>query len=97
VLVSKYISLNSVSKVLGIDLSQLTILNPSYKMLIVNGSAAAPKRLVIPQAAKEKYGALYNTLNADMSYNAVHENTVSYAEEQPTHSSHKGKSSEHKQ
>ncbi len=97
VLVSKYISLNSVSKVLGIDLSQLTILNPSYKMLIVNGSATAPKRLVIPQAAKEKYGALYNTLNADMSYNAMPKSAVSYAEEQPTHSSHKERSAEHKQ
>lgn len=70
VLVNKYISLNSVSKVLSIDMPQLTILNPSYKRLIINGSIAAPKRLVIPQASKEKYGALYDALNADMTYNA---------------------------
>jgi membrane-bound lytic murein transglycosylase D len=68
VLVNKYVSLNSVSKVLGINLSQLTILNPSYKMMIINGSPAAPKRMVIPQASKEKYSALYDALNADMSY-----------------------------
>jgi membrane-bound lytic murein transglycosylase D len=89
VLVNKYISLSSVSRVLKIDLSQLTILNPSYKMLIVNGTATAPKRLVIPQAAKERYSALYDTLNADMSYNAVHESTVAYAEAQPAHNAHK--------
>jgi membrane-bound lytic murein transglycosylase D len=69
VLVSKYISLNSVSKVLGINLAQLTMLNPSYKMMIVNGSPAAPKRMVIPQASKQKYSALYDALNADMTYN----------------------------
>ena len=81
--VNKYVSLRSVSKVLSIDLSQLTILNPSYKMLIVNGTAATPKRLVIPQAAKEKYSALYDTLNADLTYNAPTENAASYTENQP--------------
>ncbi|HEY4194708.1 MAG TPA: transglycosylase SLT domain-containing protein [Mucilaginibacter sp.] len=96
VLVNKYVSLNSVSKVLSINLSQLTILNPSYKMLIVNGTAAAPKRLVIPQAAKEKYGALYNALNADMSYNDLHETTALYAEEHPAHRTHKERNREHK-
>jgi membrane-bound lytic murein transglycosylase D len=84
VLVNKYISLHSVSKILSIDLSQLTILNPSYKMLIVNGTAAAPKRLVIPQAAKEKYSALYDALNADLSYNAPRESAASFAKDRPT-------------
>ena len=83
VLVNKFISLNSVSKVLGIELAQLTILNPSYKMLIVNGSVNAPKRLVIPQAAKDKYTALYDALNADLSYNPVQESKVSYTENRP--------------
>ncbi|MDB5023163.1 MAG: lytic transglycosylase [Mucilaginibacter sp.] len=78
VLVNKYISLHSLSKVLSIDLSQLTILNPSYKMLIVNGTATAPKRLVIPQAAKEKYSALYDALNAELSYNAARQHSASY-------------------
>jgi membrane-bound lytic murein transglycosylase D len=81
VLVNKYVSLNSVSKVLKIDLAQLTILNPSYKRLIVNGSAAAPKRMVIPQASKEKYGALYDALNADMSYNEIHKNNALFADD----------------
>ncbi|MDB5145071.1 MAG: lytic transglycosylase [Mucilaginibacter sp.] len=100
VLVNKYISLNSVSKVLSIDLSQLTILNPSYKRLIVNGTATSPKRMVIPQAAKEKYGALYDALNADMTYNAIHESNALYAEEHPagreTDSHHKGRSHSNK-
>jgi membrane-bound lytic murein transglycosylase D len=93
VLVNKYISLHSVSKVLNIDLSQLTILNPSYKMLIVNGTATTPKRLVIPQAAKEKYSALYDALNADLSYNAPRESTMDQPADRETSSHHKLKNS----
>ena len=98
-MVNKYVSLNSVSKVLNIDLAQLTILNPSYKRMIVNGSASAPKRLVIPQAAKEKYSALYDALNAEMSYNDLHESTSSYANDEPvrrkTRSHHKTTNATH--
>ncbi len=81
VLVNKYISLNSVSKVLGINLAQLTMLNPSYKTMIVNGSPAAPKRMVIPQASKEKYSALYDALNADMTYNRKRHNMPLYVDD----------------
>ena len=63
VLVNKYVALNSIAQVLNIDLKELTILNPAYKRLIVNGTNAAPRRLVIPQIDKEKYGALYEALN----------------------------------
>ena len=80
VLVSKYVSMNSVSRVLGIDLSQLTILNPSYKMMMVNGSRLHRKGLVIPQAAKGKYSALYDALNADMTYNDTKANSSQYVD-----------------
>ena len=83
VLVNKYISLNSVSKVLKISLSQLTILNPSYKMMIVNGSPAAPKTLVLPRDAKERYGAMYDALNADLGYNEVQKAVLKYAYDRP--------------
>jgi membrane-bound lytic murein transglycosylase D len=66
VTVDKFISLSSVSRVLGVSLSQLTILNPSYTQAIINGSPASPKVLVIPQYAKEKYTAMYNQLNTDL-------------------------------
>jgi len=66
VMVDKFISLSSVSRVLGVSLSQLTILNPSYTQAIINGSPASPKVLVIPQYAKEKYSAMYNQLNTDL-------------------------------
>lgn len=79
VLVNKYISLNSVARVLNISLSQLTVLNPSYKMMIVNGSPAAPKTLVIPQSAKEKYSTLYNSINADLGYLILDKNAIRYA------------------
>jgi membrane-bound lytic murein transglycosylase D len=72
VMVNKYISLNSVSRVLGVSLSQLIILNPSYTQAIVNGSPEAPKVLVIPQYAKEKYSAMYDKLNADLGFADPH-------------------------
>jgi membrane-bound lytic murein transglycosylase D len=66
VMVNKYISLNSVSRVLGVSLSQLIILNPSYTQAIINGSPESPKILVIPQYAKQKYSAMYDKLNTDL-------------------------------
>jgi len=64
--VDKFISLNSVSRVLGISLTQLSILNPSYTQAIINGSVSAPKMLVIPMAYKEKYKMLYSNLNSEL-------------------------------
>ncbi len=63
VLVNKYVSLGSVAQALNVDVRTITILNPSYKRQIINGSAQSPRRLVIPQVEKTKYAALYNVLN----------------------------------
>ncbi len=74
--VTKFVSLNSVAKVLNIQLAQLIVLNPSYKRLIINGTISAPKTLVLPQTAKEKYNSMYDALNADLSYNAPIKNNL---------------------
>lgn len=66
--VDKYVSLNSVSHTLNVDLSLLAILNPAYLQQIVNGTATSPRRLVLPQAAKERYAASYAALNSDLIY-----------------------------
>ncbi len=63
VLVNKYVSLSSVAQVLNVDLKILSILNPSYKRQIINGTVKAPRRMVIPQIEKDKYSALYDALN----------------------------------
>jgi len=63
VLVNKYVSLGSIANVLNVDLRVLSNLNPAYKRQIVNGTSGAPRRLIIPQIDKAKYGALYETLN----------------------------------
>ena len=63
VLVNKFISLAAVANVTHLDMHQLCMLNPQYKKLIVNGSDAAPKRLVIPQVEKDVFATLYNVLN----------------------------------
>lgn len=71
VLVNKYLPLSTVSQTLNLDLAQLTILNPSYKRQIVNGTANKPRRMVIPQIDKAQYAALYETLNNASGYAAV--------------------------
>jgi len=63
VLVNKYISLSSVAQALNVDFRQLSLLNPAYKRQIINGTAQAPRRLVVPQVDRNKYAALYNVLN----------------------------------
>ncbi|MCD8740495.1 LysM peptidoglycan-binding domain-containing protein [Mucilaginibacter roseus] len=63
VMVNKFVPLQGIAKVLDVDMKELCLLNPAYKKQIVNGTAQAPRRLVIPQAAKENYAALYEALN----------------------------------
>jgi len=63
VLVNKFVSLSNIARVLSVETKELAILNPAYTRLIVNGTPAAPKRLIIPQVSKEKYSALYDALN----------------------------------
>ncbi|MDB5030906.1 MAG: lytic transglycosylase [Mucilaginibacter sp.] len=63
VMVDKFIALSNVARALNVDLSDLALLNPSYKRQIVNGTTALPRRLVIPYAEKRNYNALYDVLN----------------------------------
>lgn len=63
VLVNKFVSLGNVSRVLNISNDQLALLNPGYLRQVINGTPAAPRRLIIPQVQKEKFSALYNALN----------------------------------
>jgi membrane-bound lytic murein transglycosylase D len=61
--VNKMVSLESIAKAADLDLKELSILNPSYKKQIINGSAESPKNLVIPSADKKIFASLYEVLN----------------------------------
>jgi membrane-bound lytic murein transglycosylase D len=63
ILVDRYVSLNSISGIMGMDISQLALLNPAYKRQIINGTSTFMRRLIIPQARNDKYAALYDALN----------------------------------
>jgi len=63
VLVNKYLPLSMVAQSLNLDLHELAILNPSYKRQAINGTAAKPRRMIIPQIDKAQYAALYDVLN----------------------------------
>jgi len=63
ILVDKYVSLHNVSNVLGIGDQELALLNPAYKIQVINGTSANPRKLILPQISKDKYAALYDALN----------------------------------
>lgn len=65
VMVNKFVSLNNVARVLDMDVNELALLNPAYTQRIVNGTAKAPRRMIIPQMDKAKYSVLYDALNGE--------------------------------
>lgn len=69
--VERVISLASIAKAADLDLKELSLLNPSYKKQIVNGSTVSPKQLVIPTVDKLAYNSLYNILNSDNNEAAI--------------------------
>ncbi len=64
VMVKKFVSLSNVARALNVGVGEITILNPAYRRLIVNGTPKAPRRLILPQTSKENFAALYNVLNS---------------------------------
>ncbi len=71
VMVNKFISINSIARALNIDANELALLNPAYTKRIVNGTTKAPRRMVIPQLEKERYGVLYEVLNGERSEESI--------------------------
>lgn len=65
VLVNKFVSINNIARVLDMDANELALLNPAYTKRIINGTPAAPRRMVIPQLEKAQYSVLYEALNSD--------------------------------
>ena len=70
---NKVVSLSSISRVVGISMGQLCVLNPAYTQLLIRGSADSTKRLIIPEAYKEKYKTLYKALNSDLGAASIPE------------------------
>ncbi|WP_113637181.1 lytic transglycosylase domain-containing protein [Nubsella zeaxanthinifaciens] len=66
IVVRNFVALADVAK--AIDQKEETIfaLNPSYKKKIINGTAIAPKRLVIPKTGYQYYPQLFEVLNNDL-------------------------------
>jgi membrane-bound lytic murein transglycosylase D len=58
VTVNRIVPMSRIATALGMDLKDLVTLNPSYRMLIVNGSSAAPRRILAPRSHKERFTVL---------------------------------------
>ncbi len=63
--VSRSLSLSSLAAALNTDLEELCSLNPSYKKKIVNGTALAPKRVILPKVSLASFTRVYQLLNDD--------------------------------
>ncbi|HEY0668221.1 MAG TPA: transglycosylase SLT domain-containing protein [Sphingobacteriaceae bacterium] len=61
--VNKFVSLSKISEAIDVDVNELSILNPSYKKKIINGTPDKPKRLVVPKIERPVFASLYNALN----------------------------------
>lgn len=61
--VSRFVSLTELAKALAMDEEDLCTLNPSYKKKIVNGSADAPKRIIMPSVSIASFAGIYDVLN----------------------------------
>jgi membrane-bound lytic murein transglycosylase D len=64
--VNHFISIPDLAKALNIEEEELSMMNPSYKKKIVNGTEVAPKRVIIPKVNFEDYAQLYEVLNNDV-------------------------------
>jgi len=62
IMVNKFVSLNRVAQALGMPLKDICVLNPSYRQQLVNGTAAVPRRIVIPKIDKERDNVLRNAI-----------------------------------
>ncbi|RWY49152.1 lytic transglycosylase domain-containing protein [Mucilaginibacter gilvus] len=61
--VSRLVPMSRIATALGIDLKDVVTLNPSYRMLIVNGSSAAPRRILVPHSRKERFTVLAQAID----------------------------------
>ncbi|HCN85185.1 MAG TPA: lytic transglycosylase, partial [Sphingobacteriaceae bacterium] len=60
--VKSVVSFEEISRQTGINLNQLSYLNPSYKRLIINGTETSPKNIVIPVLPTYTYNSLCKML-----------------------------------
>jgi membrane-bound lytic murein transglycosylase D len=60
--VNRKVSLWTIAKATNVNIDVLSILNPSYKNQILNGSAKNPKKLIIPEIKPYIYTALHDEL-----------------------------------
>lgn len=72
------VSLDAIAAVIDVDKELLKTLNPAYKRDIIPGSAAFPKRLVLPEVEMTFYTDLYAVLNTPASLD-----NLSYASYSP--------------
>jgi membrane-bound lytic murein transglycosylase D len=65
-MVNKFVALSRVAQALGMTLKDICTLNPSYRQQLVNGTAAVPRKIVIPVVNEERQSILRDAI-ADLS------------------------------
>ncbi|SMC79930.1 lytic transglycosylase domain-containing protein [Pedobacter nyackensis] len=64
--VNRFVSLASLAEALDTDLDELSMLNPSYKKKIVNGTELDPKRVILPKVTLASFARVYQLLNEEV-------------------------------
>ncbi|TKC13106.1 LysM peptidoglycan-binding domain-containing protein [Pedobacter polaris] len=64
--VNHFVALADLARAINHEESTLSILNPSYKKKIVNGTELLPKRIILPKVEQGSYAKLYDVLNNDI-------------------------------
>lgn len=62
IMVNKFVSLSRISQALGMTLKDICVLNPSYRQQMVNGTAAVPRKIVIPVVNEERQSILRDAI-----------------------------------
>ncbi|MCQ6960569.1 lytic transglycosylase domain-containing protein [Mucilaginibacter aquariorum] len=62
VMVNKFVPLSRISQALGMTLRDICVLNPSYRQQVVNGTAAVPRKIVIPLVNEERQSILRDAI-----------------------------------
>jgi membrane-bound lytic murein transglycosylase D len=62
-MVNRFVPMSRIASALGLDLKDMVVLNPSYRQLIVNGTSAAPRKIVVPVSRKERFAILAQAID----------------------------------
>ncbi|RFZ81217.1 LysM peptidoglycan-binding domain-containing protein [Mucilaginibacter terrenus] len=63
VMVNRIVPMSRIAAAVGMDLKEVAVLNPSYRMMIVNGTPSSPRRILVPKSRKDRHAILIQAID----------------------------------